>query len=78
MRTYSDNKLLKEFGQRVRTLRESSNLSQEHLAELTGLDRTYISSIERGNRNIGLLNCARIANALNVDMTELFIFDPPN
>ena len=49
------------FGRRLRELREASGLSQELLAHEAGLDRTYISSIERGQRNISLENIERLA-----------------
>ncbi len=58
--------LLLCFGRNVSTLRQSKGISQEKLAELAGLDRTYISSVERGKRNVSLLNIVRIASALGV------------
>jgi transcriptional regulator with XRE-family HTH domain len=60
------------FGNRMRTIRESRNLSQEGLAEIAGLHRTYVSSMERGQRNIGLDNIFRLADALGVPAAELF------
>ena len=62
----------KHFGERVRELRKSKNLSQESLALVCGLDRTYIGGVERGERNISLLNIHKIAIALNVHPKELF------
>ena len=61
-----------QFGKRVRELRLEKGLSQEHLAILCKLDRTYISSIERGHRNISLKNIAAIAMALNTRLSVLF------
>ncbi len=61
-----------QFGERVRELRLSKDLSQEKLGALCGLDRTYISSIERGNRNVSLENIASIAAALDADLPHLF------
>ena len=61
-----------KFGQRIRTLRKDRGLSQEQLAELSGLDRTYISGIERGIRNVALRNIEALAKALEVSMSELF------
>jgi len=55
-----------QFGQKVRELRKQNNLSQEGLARKAGLHRTYISDIERGNRNVSLGNIKKIAEALNV------------
>lgn len=62
----------KEFGQRVRALRARCGVSQEWLAERSDLDRTYISSMERGERNVSLLNIERIAAALHVTIEYLF------
>ena len=54
------------FGKRVRMLREQKGLSQESLADLSGMHRTYIGSLERGTRNVSLRNILRIARALGV------------
>ncbi|MER6857463.1 helix-turn-helix domain-containing protein [Streptomyces pilosus] len=59
------------FGRRVRKLREEANLSQEALADLAHLHRTYIGSVERGERNISLINITRIAQALGVSSSAL-------
>lgn len=64
--------LLVAFGQRVRELRQEKGLSQEQLAQLCGLHRNYIGGIERGERNPSLLNIGRIAQALGVEIAELF------
>lgn len=66
-----NKELLTKFGQKVRDLRHKRQLSQEDLAELSGLHRTYIGGIERGERNVALLNILRIAVALNVSASEL-------
>jgi transcriptional regulator with XRE-family HTH domain len=63
--------VLKRFGANVRTQREARNLSQERLAELADLDRTYISGIERGARNPTILSTLRIAKALKTSVAEL-------
>ena len=59
------------FGLRLRELRRARGLSQEELADAAGLDRTYVSSCERGHRNISLLNIYRLAEALAVEPSEL-------
>jgi DNA-binding XRE family transcriptional regulator len=60
------------FGIRMRTIREDHGYSQELLADLAHLHRTYIGSVERGERNISLVNIWRIANALQVPPSSLF------
>lgn len=65
------NPELKKFGEQVRRLRTSKGFSQEKLAELAGLHRNYIGGIERGERNIALLNILRLAKALGVSPSEL-------
>jgi ribosome-binding protein aMBF1 (putative translation factor) len=62
----------KHFGEHVRKLRKQKGLSQEALALACELDRTYIGSVERGERNISLLNIYKIAEALGVKAKELF------
>lgn len=64
--------LLVELGNNIRKARLSNGLPQEKLADLSGLDRTYIGGIERGERNVAVINLIRIANALNLDLTSLF------
>lgn len=59
------------FGQRLRELRNAKGLSQEAFAAACGLDRTYISGIERGRRNVSLRNIEVIADALGVSLSEL-------
>lgn len=67
------NPILQQFGRNVRALRESQAMSQEDFAALVELDRTYIGGIERGERNVGILNVCRIARALGVDPALLFV-----
>ena len=62
---------LKKFGDRVQSLRNQAGISQEKLAELTEMHRTYISGIERGERNVSLINIMRLANALNLSVSKL-------
>jgi len=61
------------FGQGLRNLREKRKLSQEKLADKAGLDRTYISSCERGKRNVSLSTICLIAKALNLAPYELLM-----
>jgi transcriptional regulator with XRE-family HTH domain len=65
------------FGHRVRDLRQARGLSQEKLAELAGIHRTYLSSLERGGRNVGLDNILAIAAALDVPASFLFTEEMP-
>ena len=63
--------ILLRFGEKVRLVRSRNKISQEKLAELSSLDRTYISSVERGKRNISILNIFKIANALSINPSSL-------
>lgn len=66
------NSTLEKFGARVREIRKGAGLSQEKLAELAELHRTYVSGVERGERNASLTSITRIANALDISLSELF------
>lgn len=59
------------FGNTLKRIRVKRGLSQEKLAELAGLHRTYVSTVERGLRNVSLLNIEKLARALNVPMSKL-------
>ena len=63
--------LLKSIGQTIRVLRRQRALTQEALADLAHIDRSYMSSIERGQRNLSVLNVARIAGALEVPLSHI-------
>jgi len=63
---------LGSFGERVRELRRQKGLSQNSLAARAGLDRTYLSEIERGRKNLSLVKIVKIATALDVEVTDLF------
>ena len=65
------SKIQRQFGAQVRAIRKQKGLSQEALALACELDRTYIGSVERGERNISLVNICRIADALGVVPREL-------
>lgn len=63
--------LLKEFGDRIKQLRLEKNLSQEKLSFATGFHRTYIGMIERGERNISLLNIAVFVKVFEINISKL-------
>ena len=60
------------FGRRVRELRDQLQLSQEQLAERAGLHRNYIGGIERGERNVAIINIVKLAAGLDTSVAELF------
>ena len=62
----------KVFGDRMKEIRLGKGVSQEALAAAAGLHRTYVSSVERGERNVSIVNIARLADALNVPIREFF------
>src|SRR4051812_37574056 len=62
------------FGFAVKDRREALGLTQEEFAERAGLHRTYLSDIERGTRNVSLINIERVASALSLKISELFQF----
>ncbi|MFY9853525.1 MAG: helix-turn-helix transcriptional regulator [Terracidiphilus sp.] len=66
------SKIQKRFGDRVRAIRKEQGISQEGLALACDLDRSYIGGVERGERNISLVNIQKIADALRVSPKELF------
>ena len=72
MRSQEGRDVKKHFGERLRRFRKERGLSQETLALACNLDRTYIGSVERGERNISLLNIKKIADALKVSPKDFF------
>ncbi|MBX7106640.1 MAG: helix-turn-helix transcriptional regulator [Gemmataceae bacterium] len=60
------------FGDAVRTRREKLGLTQEDLAEKAGIHRTYLSDVERGSRNVSLVNIERLARGLGLRIGDLF------
>ncbi len=74
--TYNEQEkeLLNKVGERIRTLRLEIGISQEKLAFSCELDRTYIGSVERGERNISIINLDKIAKALRVPLSVLLTF----
>ncbi|MBQ7307749.1 MAG: helix-turn-helix transcriptional regulator [Clostridia bacterium] len=68
--------MIKEkVGQRIKELRTKQGLSQEEFAFKCELDRTYITSLERGKRNISLENLEKIAKAFNMSLSQFFDFE---
>jgi transcriptional regulator with XRE-family HTH domain len=63
------------LGVRIRKLRQEQNITQEKLAELAGLDRSYFGSVERGERNPSLANLVKVASSLGVTLSELVDVD---
>jgi len=70
----SSNSILKDFGVHLKNIRVQKNITQEQLALLCDLDRTYISGIERGKRNLSLINLYKIAESLDIHPSELLAF----
>lgn len=70
-----NDEILKKFGKRVKALRLQKGVtSQMALANKAGLDRTYVGGLERGERNVALINISKLAKALGVELGELFKF----
>lgn len=61
-----------KIGQRIKQIRETADMSQKDLAYTADLDRSYIASVENGQRNISIVNIEKIANALGVTLKEFF------
>ena len=64
--------ILLRFGKAVRQIRQEKHISQEELADMCGLHRTYLSDVELGKRNISLENIEKIADSLNMTISEIF------
>lgn len=62
---------LEALGSKIRNLREKLGISQEAFADVCGFDRTYISMIERGKRNLSFLNLLRVAAGLGISVSQL-------
>ena len=67
----SESPTLAAFGQAVRSTRLEQGISQEALADLAGLDRSYMGGIERGEHNVALINIHKVAEALNLTIADL-------
>ena len=64
--------ITEKIGNRIRELRIQTGLSQEKFAQKIGMDRTYFASVELGKRNISIVNIEKIANGLEISLSELF------
>lgn len=69
------DKLLLNFGKQIKSLRLKKGWSQEQLASLANVHRTYIGMIERGEKNVTLTNIYKIANALEISLRDLFKYE---
>ena len=72
MKESDRDKLLNKFGENLKAARLKAGLSQENLANIVGLDRTYIGSVERGERNISLVNIVRLSKVLDIEPSAFF------
>lgn len=68
-----DSKELEALGTAIRALRKERGLSQETLADYAGIDRSHMGRIERGERNVTILNLLRVSTALKCPVSELFV-----
>ena len=66
-----DKKFLKSLGSKIRRARFEKDFSQEELAFRAGLDRTYITGIEKGERNISVITLNKLADALSINILQL-------
>jgi transcriptional regulator with XRE-family HTH domain len=74
MRTASEAQLCREFGTHLAQIRKSKGWSQEKLALESGIARSYVGDVERGIRNIALVNICKIADTLEIEASELMQF----
>lgn len=72
MRKPAKPDIRERFGYAVKVRREELDWTQEELAERAGIHRTYLSDIERGSRNVSIINIERVAVALGLQVSELF------
>ena len=72
--SHSGNPLLLQLGNAIRAIRAQKGLSQEDVALISGLDRSYLGGIERGQHNVAVINLQKIASALDVEVGQLFDF----
>ncbi len=68
---HANNPDLLALGQAIRTVRKAQGVSQEDLAHIADIDRAYVSSIERGQQNVGIVTVLRVARTLNLTLADL-------
>ena len=68
----NDRRFLQDLGYRIRERRNALEMTQAELAEACGLHRTFIGSVERGERNLAIISLRRLAKALHVSIQDLF------
>ncbi len=71
--SHARDPVLVSFGQAIKQARAEAGVSQEQLAHLAGIDRSYMSSIERGEQNVGLISMHRVAQALGLPLAVLVL-----
>ena len=71
--SHARHPVLVAFGRAVKEARGECSMSQEELAHRAGIDRSYMSSIERGEQNVGLMSMHRVAEALGISLSELVL-----
>jgi transcriptional regulator with XRE-family HTH domain len=77
MKTEEDDALCKAFGMHLAKVRKSREYSQDRLAHEAGFGRSYVGDVERGLRNISLVNLFKIADTLQIDVSNLLNFERP-
>jgi len=77
MKTEDDDALCKAFGMNLAKVRKSREYSQDRLAHEAGFGRSYVGDVERGLRNISLVNLFKIADTLQIDVSSLLNFERP-
>lgn len=68
-----EESILIKFGQRVKELRTERNLTQQQLADVSGLHKNYIGMVERGERNPSLVNIGILAKSLEINVSDFFL-----
>jgi transcriptional regulator with XRE-family HTH domain len=71
--SHAGTPVLVRLGKSIKSIREANGLSQEAVALASGLDRSYFGGIERGEHNVAVVNLERIAKALDVSISDLFV-----